>query len=74
MHRSANDNTHLFSFFVRRAGVYDKPHTLTYDKLAKLPYLDCVVRETLRLFPPVACPATARTVKQVCGLGSWGLC
>ncbi len=47
-------------------GVYDAPHTaLRYDMLHRLPFLDCCVREALRLYPAQPCPATVRQIKQV---------
>ncbi|KAJ7206941.1 cytochrome P450 [Mycena haematopus] len=45
-----------------RAEIMENEETLTHDELVGLPYLDAVVRETLRLYPPVT--AMTRTVTQ----------
>ena len=37
-----------------RAAFKEHGETLSFDTLMSLPYLDAVIRETLRLFPPVA--------------------
>ncbi|KAG2441320.1 hypothetical protein HYH02_009913 [Chlamydomonas schloesseri] len=59
---------------LKREGVYDAPHTaLTRDMLHRLPYLDCVVREALRLYPAQPCPATVRQVNKDVVLGGWAV-
>ncbi|KAJ7358446.1 cytochrome P450 [Mycena albidolilacea] len=47
-----------------RAEIIDTKETLSHDELVGLPYLDAVIRETLRLYPPVT--AMTRTVTQDC--------
>ncbi|KAF7369850.1 hypothetical protein MSAN_00614000 [Mycena sanguinolenta] len=49
-----------------RAEIMKTRETLNHDELMELPYLDGVVRETLRLYPPVT--VMTRTVTQDCVL------
>ncbi|GLC41517.1 hypothetical protein PLESTB_001002400 [Pleodorina starrii] len=57
---------------LKREGVFDDPLKLSYDILPKLSYLDCVVREALRLYPTMPFPATVRTLKKDVVLGGGG--
>ena len=52
---------------VCNAGVDERP--LTRDDIKNLKYMECVIKETLRLFPSV--PMFARETTEDCNIGPW---
>ncbi|KAJ7358620.1 cytochrome P450 [Mycena albidolilacea] len=46
-----------------RAEILAEPETMDHDTLVALPYLDAVVREVLRLYPPISPTASRDTVE-----------
>ncbi|XP_062991790.1 cytochrome P450 4V2-like isoform X1 [Elgaria multicarinata webbii] len=50
----------------------DADHHVTLDELKKLRYLECVIKEALRLFPSV--PFFARTLSEDCCIGGHKVC
>lgn len=47
--------------------IVNSGHHVTMDDLNKMDYLDCVIKESLRMFPPV--PFIGRTITQDVTLG-----
>ena len=55
----------IFRFFILLTG--DSDRSISNEDLLSLQYLECVIKETLRIFPPV--PFVGRKISENCVIG-----